>query len=174
MKAETLKLKLIALAQHLELKLLDFSNHIGFNSEIYCGATLEDFNEFSGANYEDIEYIDENNEKFITWLEENTKLLTEELTVNPYDNNLIEYGDQEFLVVTDDEADQLWEERLDNYLEECIYPELPDNLVNYFDDEAWKRDARFDGRGYSLSSYDGIEYEETVYDTETFNIYRVN
>jgi hypothetical protein len=29
----------------------------------------------------------------------------------------------------------------------------------YFDDEAWKRDARVDGRSHVLSRYDGSELE---------------
>lgn len=95
-----------------------------------------------------------------------------------YDDNHFEHLEEEYLICTDDEADDLWEEDLDNYLEECIYPELSGNLANYFDEEAWKSDARFDGRGHSLSGYDGNENEETVTDKngnkETFYIYRVN
>jgi hypothetical protein len=76
-------------------------------------------------------------------------------------------------VLDDSEADDRWEESLDNYLQECIYPELTGNLQNYFDDEKWKRDARYDGRGHSLSSYDGCENEEEVNGT-TYYIYRTN
>ena len=79
----------------------------------------------------------------------------------------------DYMVLTDSEADDAWDESLDNYLEECIYPELSGNLKNYFDDDKWKRDARYDGRGHSLSLYDGNEHEETVCD-ETFYIYRTN
>lgn len=80
---------------------------------------------------------------------------------------------EDYRVLTDSEADDAWEESLDNYLEECIYPELTGNLKNYFDDDAWKKDARYDGRGHSLSSYDGCENEETV-EGVTFYIYRTN
>ena len=98
--------------------------------------------------------------------------------VHLYDNTFEAEGG-EYMVVTDEEADNLWEESLDNYLEDCIYPELTGNLINYFDDEAWKRDARYNGRGHSLSSYDGCEEEITLTDKEgdeieTFYIYRVN
>ena len=89
-----------------------------------------------------------------------------------YDNTFEAEGG-EYLVVTDEEADELWEESLDSYLEDCIYPELQGNLQIYFDDEAWKVDARYDGRGHSLSSYDGHENYETVKE-ETFYIYRTN
>ena len=85
--------------------------------------------------------------------------------------------DSDYLVLTDDEANEEWEASLDNYLEECIYPELPDNMRYYFDEEKWKRDARYDGRGHSLSSYDGNEYYETVFfdgQKIDFYIYRIN
>lgn len=97
----------------------------------------------------------------------------DDLEVSSYDDQIIENGGEEYLVVTDDEADELWEQSLDNYLEECIYPELPDSMKGYFDDNAWKRDARYDGRAHSLSTYDGDENEVTL-EVETFYIYRTN
>jgi len=100
-----------------------------------------------------------------------------EIEVGRYDDTLLTVGNEEYRVLTDDEADEVWEEALDNYLEECVYPDLPENMVRYFDNEAWKRDARFDGRGHALSYYDGEELEETVNyrgDEDTFYIYRVN
>ena len=68
----------------------------------------------------------------------------------------------DYLCGTDDEMDVLWDEDLDNYLEECVYPELPDNMRNYFDDDAWKRDAKMDGRAHSLNRYDGDELSESI------------
>jgi hypothetical protein len=87
----------------------------------------------------------------------------------------------DYYVLTDEEADEKWEESLDSYIEECITPEIDKisegqgNLGYYitFDEEMWKRDAKMDGRGHSLSSYDGNENEETVQGT-TFYIYRIN
>ncbi len=87
----------------------------------------------------------------------------------------------DYMVLTDAEADVKWEESLDSYIDECITPEIDKlsegagNLSYYitFDEETWKRDARMDGRGHSLSSYDGNENEETV-EGETFYIYRTN
>lgn len=96
-----------------------------------------------------------------------------EFETSSYDDCLFENGDQEYLVLTDDEANDRWEESLDNYLEECVYPELPENMVNYFDDDKWKHDARFDGRGHSLSHYDGAEHEYNI-DGEWIFIYRIN
>lgn len=88
-----------------------------------------------------------------------------------YDNTY-SYGNKEFLVLTDSEADEEEDRQLDNYLEECIYPELPENMRYYFDDEKWKRDAKMDGRGHIISTYDGAEYEEKVNDN-WYYIYRV-
>lgn len=84
--------------------------------------------------------------------------------------------DYDYEVYTDEEADDKWDEELDNYIDECIMPEFDRHLPNmyvYFDDEAWKRDARYDGRGHSLARYDGVENYEEV-DRETFYIYRQN
>lgn len=83
-----------------------------------------------------------------------------------------QYIDEEkYLVLTDTEANDLWNAELDTYIEDCIIDQLPPELANYFDTEAWKRDARFDGRGHCLANYDGNEHEETI-DGETLYIYR--
>ena len=87
----------------------------------------------------------------------------------------------EYAVGTDEEADAAWDQSMDSYIEECVTPEidrLESNLGSLsaylkFDEEMWKHDARMDGRGHSLSSYDGEENEETV-DGTTFYIFRIN
>lgn len=84
-----------------------------------------------------------------------------------------EYGSNEYLVCTDSEADERWDESLDNYIEELILPEIPKYYQRYFNEEAWKSDARHDGRGHCLSSYDGDENEERINGT-TYYIYRIN
>jgi hypothetical protein len=69
-------------------------------------------------------------------------------------------GRAEYAVGTDAEADEAWDQALDSYLDECgVLDSLPCNLQSYFDRDAWKRDARFDGRGHALASYDGEELE---------------
>ena len=68
-----------------------------------------------------------------------------------------EHGGVDYLFGTDEEMDEKWEEELDYYIDECVIPEMPKHLRAYFDDEAWKNDARIDGRGHSLNSYDGTE-----------------
>lgn len=94
--------------------------------------------------------------------------LVEEST---FDDNHFDAEGCSYLVVTDEEADSLWDKSLDSYLDDCILPDLPDNMQNYFDTDAWKRDARMDGRGHSLNSWDGSEYDENV-DGTTYFIYR--
>ena len=77
------------------------------------------------------------------------------------------------LVLTDSEADDMCEEYLDQYIDDCIIPELPEHAKDYFDRDSWKEDAKMDGRGHCLASYDGEESKETI-NGETFYIYRVN
>ena len=62
---------------------------------------------------------------------------------NVRDNYWIVQG-IDYLFGTDSEMDDEWDTELDNYLEECVYPDLPESMRNYFDDEAWKSDARMD------------------------------
>lgn len=80
-------------------------------------------------------------------------------------------SDGEYLVVTDEEADRLWDEELDQYIDDCM--EIPERLRNYFDVSRWKADARIDGRGHALSSYDGSEHMVEI-DGEQFFIFRTN
>lgn len=68
----------------------------------------------------------------------------------------------DYLFGTDDEMDYEWDKVLDDYLEECIFPEISGNLAQYFDNKAWKRDAKMDGRGHSLNHYDGDELSYNV------------
>lgn len=88
-------------------------------------------------------------------------------------NDRYSVGSAEYLVCDDASADRYWDEELDMYLDDCVYPELPDNMVQYFDDEKWKRDARYDGRGHSLNYYDGGEEVESINGTDYY-IYRQN
>lgn len=96
-----------------------------------------------------------------------------DLEFSSYDDCIIEYSSQEYLVCTDSEADEKWNDSLDNYIEDCILPEIPKYLQDYFDTEKWKIDAKYDGRGHSLSSYDGDEKEMSI-NGETYYIYRLN
>lgn len=86
-----------------------------------------------------------------------------------YGMSVYEAGGGEYAVATEDEANAAWDSALDNYIDECIRPEINGSLAYYFDEDAWKSDARHDGRGYCLSCYDGNEYE-----VSDLLIYRVN
>ena len=82
-----------------------------------------------------------------------------------YGMPVLSCGRAEYAVGTNEEADAAWEQALDSYIEDCIQPEIDrmdlGSLSAYltFDEEAWKRDAKMDGRGHALSSYDGNEIE---------------
>jgi hypothetical protein len=80
----------------------------------------------------------------------------------------------EYRVLTDSEADEAADLELEDYIEECILPECPTVVAQYFDRDSWKRDALLsDGRGHTIASYDGAEECETVDGVDYF-IYRVN
>lgn len=158
--------KVIALAQHLDINLEpDFDEN-----DSYYVANREDYDtdeEYQQAQAE----LDEEKEQA---RDEAIKEVTDELDsiMNHY-GNTYEYYREEYLVLTDSEADDEWDSALDNYIDECILPEIPDHLQNYFDEEKWKQDAKYDGRGQSLATYDGCEYDEEVNGT-TYYIYRTN
>ena len=76
-----------------------------------------------------------------------------------YDACVYEVEGMDVLVVTEFQREVQWNESLENYIDDCILPDLPDMAQQYFDYEAWKRDARYDGAGHCLSHYDGIEHE---------------
>jgi hypothetical protein len=71
----------------------------------------------------------------------------------------------DYLAGDNDEMDDAWDNDLENYIEECILPDLPETVKRYFDNEAWKRDARYDGRAHSLNRYDGNELEVKIGET---------
>lgn len=143
--------KVIALAQHLELDL-----EPNFDADDY---PTEDYTDEEIAE-EKQKAIDEVKDRLISIHE-------------GYGEYTYEYCGEEYIVATDEEADEIEDEKLDDYLEECIYPELPENLRFYFDDDAWKRDARMDGRGHIISTYDGDENYVYVNGT-AYYIYRTN
>lgn len=78
-----------------------------------------------------------------------------------------------YLVLDESERDEAWELALDSYIDECILPECPDIVKNYFDREKWIEDTKHDGAGHALASYDDDERETTV-DGVWYYVYRVN
>lgn len=86
---------------------------------------------------------------------------------------MVTLNDMEFAVYTEQARDDAWEMNLDWYIDDGVLPEMPEHLHYYFDEEKWKRDARFDGAGVWLAPYDGIE-EVVAIDGIDFYVYRQN
>jgi len=106
-------------------------------------------------------------------LENNPWLVCSSLDPEFYDACVYEVEGGEVLVATESERDERWNESLESYIDECVLPELPEMAQRYFDYEAWKRDARYDGAGHCLSHYDGVEHEYKFGDHWIY-IYRQN
>ena len=64
--------------------------------------------------------------------------LVDDISDTDFDTDEVEIGPETLLVLTDSEADDRWEEELDNYIDECILPEIPKWVRNYFDEEKWR------------------------------------
>lgn len=88
-------------------------------------------------------------------------------------NDRYSYSNEEYLVCDDATADEYWDKELEYYIDELILDQLPAQYRQYFDREGWKSDAKYDGRGHSLSSYDGCENVETIEGTDYY-IFRQN
>ena len=114
-----------------------------------------------------------NPEKMVALAKQLECTLEEALTITESAYDTFEYGSEEYLILTDSEADDANDQSIDNYIDECILPELPEQYRRYFDDEAFKNDARHDGRGNNLATYDGNEEYQDV-DRSTYYIYRTN
>lgn len=80
-------------------------------------------------------------------------------------------GTSRYLVLTEDEKETRWDNYLEAWLDDGNI--VPGANSPYFDREAWKRDARMDGAGHALSSYNGSENEFSGFG-EWFYIYRTN
>ncbi len=78
---------------------------------------------------------------------------------------------EEYLVLTDDEADEKAELEAQYYLEEAL-SQVPEHLHRYFDDDKYISDCIFDGRGYLLNIYNGSEDSITLDNGSVFYIYR--
>jgi hypothetical protein len=74
----------------------------------------------------------------------------------------------DYIAGDDEEMDQEHDQELENYLDECVLPEMPETARRYFDKEAWKNDAQADGRAHALNRYDGGEESAEVNGTEYY------
>lgn len=82
-------------------------------------------------------------------------------------------GQEDYLVLTDDEADVRWKDSIYSYIDDCVLPEIPEGYQYYFDKDRFADDCRMDGRGHSLASYDGEERCHTFNGCDYY-IYRIN
>lgn len=99
------------------------------------------------------------------------KEASEGITEDAY--NYYTYGSQEYLVLTDDEADDKEYEYVKSTIEDCYLPDIKDSpAVYYIDIEKWTLDW-CNNRGQNIASYDGKENEEKV-NSITYYIYRTN
>lgn len=78
--------------------------------------------------------------------------------------------DSVYKVLTDEEADELLEERLEDYVDDTVLSQIPSIYHAYFDKDAWVEDHKTD-RGSWLSPVDGCEGSEEVNET-TYYIYK--
>lgn len=150
--------KHLALAQHLGLEVFEFEGnyYVGANQDEF-----EDLNQKSDWSFDE------------AYVESNYLRLDAEIEQSSHDDSRFEYGSEEYLVCTDEEADSEWDTYMDNFIDDCVLCELPENYRRYFDSEKFKKDCSYDGRGTNLAGYDGNENEETVNDTNYY-IYRTN
>lgn len=90
------------------------------------------------------------------------------------DDHRTDYEDNagEYIVLTDEEADQMTKDYAQNYIDDCILPEVPEYIHKYLDTEKMLDEfGDTSERGSALASYDGNESEIKT-DAGTFYIYR--
>jgi hypothetical protein len=147
--------------------------------DTYDGTIVEYDGGFFVSSYDD--FLEAKEHEYIAEMEPQCRALAEVLEVSPltvseccsdatYESDDARGG---YAVLTDEEADERWDEYLENYIDDCILPDVPESARCYFDREAWKRDARHDGRAHCLSPYDGHEHEVEI-DGVMYYVYRTN
>ena len=159
--------KILALANYLQI------NYFKHNGEYYIGTTQKEYEDFEKKELENEE---DTKTAFDEWIDSEYSTLKEEI-INIYGNHY-KYGREEYLVLTNTEADNEAYDYTYNIWEECyLTGEVKKQLgflADYINLDQATRDAiQSDGRGNSLSSYDGKEYKETI-NNVTHYIYRTN
>lgn len=97
----------------------------------------------------------------------------EELNQIAVDNDILSFKDQKWLVYTDEEAQNAYEARLENYLYDYILEQIPSDLHSYFNGEGWLKDAAMNNsRGDKLALCNGKEKEVQV-DACFYYLYRI-
>ena len=86
---------------------------------------------------------------------------------------LLEWGNYEYYVLTNDEADDLYREHLDNLFEDTVLTQIPEHLQIYIDKNQWLDDTIGNSsRAEELADYDSIE-NDIIIGGKVFYIYRV-
>jgi hypothetical protein len=88
-------------------------------------------------------------------------------------DSTVSEGSKEYLVLTEEEADDTFVALLDDYIESEILPQIPQHLHYYFDDNSFTNDHKTWGRGNHIATYDGDELEVSVNNTQYY-VYRLN
>ena len=88
-------------------------------------------------------------------------------------DNLFKCYQEEYLILTDDEADDALKDYIDSLYQEDVIPRIPDDLQPYFKYKTWFFDKESQLERGVLSSYNDIEENEVV-DGVTYYIYRLN
>ena len=120
---------------------------------------------------------------FMSWLIYNDELNTEDYEdIEELLNDITENGNYfehsaasgEYRILTDTEADEAWNESIDSYIDDCILPDVPENVKDYLDIDRMANDIQREGsRGQQLNYYDGSEHD-IEFNGQTFYIYRTN
>ena len=63
----------------------------------------------------------------------------------------------DYLCGDDNDMDDEWDKELENYIEEYVLFQIPEQYRNYFDNESFKKDCKIDGRANFLNKYNGDE-----------------
>ena len=88
------------------------------------------------------------------------------------DGRTFEAVGRDWMVLTDDEADDAFNKAVENYVDDCM--DIPSNIAPYFNMEAYREDVKMsEGRGPLLASYDGEEREEYGTTKELLFIYKL-
>jgi len=119
---------------------------------------------------------------FKTHCEENGLTYDEYTPVETSGGAIFASDAEEYSVMDEDSADEMFNDMLDQHIEDCILSEIPEHLHYYFDSHSFKRDVQInDGRGPTMASYDGHEHEYFIPNPEdcqyphiAYYVYRIN
>ena len=100
--------------------------------EVGCLQFAPDWEEF---------YVDDR--QFAIWLAADED--PEDWDESKYSKHVYEHGERRFLVVTEEEADQIWKEQIESSLEGIVLCQIPEPYRDYFDVKGWIEDVMEQG-----------------------------